>query len=209
MFLVIPVVSTEVGPDWASEINEALTLVDSHDHSAGKGTQITPAGFVIDDDLDFNTSYAATNMYGAYLASHAASLGATKQGLIYRVGTNLWYNNGSGTAVQITSGSSVNASGTGTVTASTPSAYPYTVVTGDAQKVLLVSTGSARTLTLPSASNPMFFMIKDVSGSAQTNNITVNPDGADTIEGAASWTIRENYNCTGLVSDGVSQWFVV
>ena len=43
MALDLPVVGSTAGPDWATKLNAAITTVDAHDHTTGKGVQI-PAG---------------------------------------------------------------------------------------------------------------------------------------------------------------------
>lgn len=209
MLLVIPDVSSTIGPDWATLLNEALQRIDQHDHSTDNGTQINLSAINVNTDFDLN-NYSLENVNAAFLKDQAASLASSNVGCLYRVGSNLYYNNGSGTAVQITSGASVNASGSGVIEASIISSYPYTILTGDAQKVLIIDTTSARTLTLPAATNSMFVMIKDGNGSAQTNNITITPDGTDAIDGvSSSYLMKSNYQSIGLVSDGVSNWYVV
>ena len=54
MNMPIPVVGVDPGPNWALNINASLTVVDSHDHSVGKGVQITPAGMNINASLVIN-----------------------------------------------------------------------------------------------------------------------------------------------------------
>lgn len=207
MLLVLPTPEQTIGPDWASQIIQALNDIDEHDHSDGKGAKITQSGINITADLEFN-NFNATELAGAVLASQAAT--SATPGKLHRVGNNLYYTNAAGVAIQLTTGSSVNAPGSGEISADTPASYPYTVVTGDAQKVLLIDTSAARTINLPAATNAMFFMIKDKAGTAQTNNITVTPDGTDTIDGANSnFTLNSNYGSWGFVSDGVSAWYVV
>ena len=211
MSLDLPVVSVTLGPAWAASLNAALSLVDSHDHSPGKGALITPAGMLINADVDYN-NYNAYDLRSARLIGHAAALNvATDIRCIYAVGGNLYYNNEAGVAVQITSGSSVNSSGSGAWGITAPGAYPYAVVSGDAQRVITVATsGAARTIELPAATTAMYCIIKDSEGAAQTNNITVTPDGTDTIDGdAADYIINENFGARGFISDGVSAWYVV
>ena len=49
-------------------------------------------------------------------------------------------------------------------------------------------------------------IIKDVGGSANTNNITIATEGSETIDGSASSTISSNYGVVRLFSDGTN-WF--
>jgi hypothetical protein len=110
----------------------------------------------------------------------------------------------------LTNGGSINAAGSGLLSYSLIGAYPYSVTTGDAQKVLGVTTSSARTLNLPAATNAMAFWVKDATGSASSNAISIVPAGADTIDGvAATWTITEAYGARMFISDGTSGWIVL
>lgn len=73
----------------------------------------------------------------------------------------------------------------------------------------LVDTGSARIITLPAASNNFTFIVKDVTGSAFANNITIARDAAEDIEGvAADFLIDSSLSSTTFVSDGTDWWIV-
>lgn len=72
----------------------------------------------------------------------------------------------------------------------------------------LVDTGSTVTITLPAPAADAHVRIKDSTGTANANNITVNPNGAETIDGAASFTMNSNYEAKIFVSDGTN-WFVM
>lgn len=68
---------------------------------------------------------------------------------------------------------------------------------------------AARTVTLPAANavhNGKMYIFKNKTGSA--NNVTINPAGADTIDGSASLVLTAGQFAT-LVSDGTSLWNVV
>ncbi len=85
----------------------------------------------------------------------------------------------------------------------TPGAYPYTTVPQDA--VIIVDTTSARTiipLALPTTGQ--VHRIKDNTGLAGTNNITITPSGKN-IDGAASYVITTNYGAVDIVYNG-TQW---
>lgn len=92
-------------------------------------------------------------------------------------------------------------------------AVNYSVGTADAKLIAVTSTAAPRTITLPSAAALAAgdqVIVKDESGGAATNNITVARLGGDTFEnGGASMTISTNYGVLRLYSDGVSRWFVI
>jgi len=206
MLLVLGIPEVEIGPEWAEEIVTAFGRVDQHDHTEDNGVPITPAGMLINADLEMN-GFALLESKYVELNNSGAVAGL---GLLYRNGNNLWYNNAAGVPIQLTTGTVVNAPGSGVISADTPASFPYSVVSGDAQKVLLVPTNTAKTLNLPAATTTMFFMVKDSTGQAQTNNISIVPNGTDVIDGSNStFKIEENYGARGFVSDGVAAWYVV
>ncbi|NJO62539.1 MAG: hypothetical protein HC836_31225 [Richelia sp. RM2_1_2] len=51
-------------------------------------------------------------------------------------------------------------------------------------------------------------VIKDYSGNATTNNITIATEGSELIDGSATASINANWGAISLVSDGVN-WFIV
>lgn len=115
MQLPIPIAGQETGPQYATDINNALTVIDSHTHLPGSGVAITPDAININSDLTFNASNSGINMFSSQFASQASALGSTVSNAVYVVAGNLFYNNSAGTPVQITSGSSVVGSA-GTIT---------------------------------------------------------------------------------------------
>ena len=78
-----------------------------------------------------------------------------------------------------------------------PGAYPYTIVTSTDFYRILVDTTAARTINLPAASGPHSpvsgdcWVIKDNTGGAGANNITIQGNG-NTIDGGASVVINTN-----------------
>lgn len=70
-----------------------------------------------------------------------------------------------------------------------------------------VSTASARSLTLPSPSSGCIIKIKDKTGTASTNNITLLRAGSEKIENvAASFVYATDFGAIELVSDGTDWW---
>jgi hypothetical protein len=113
MQLVLPVVGTEIGPDWANEIIAALNKIDLHDHTSGSGAQVSLASLAVNDDFDLN-QYAIYNI--ADLQFYVNPTLPSTNGVIYRYGDDLYYNDGAGNKIQITSNGTLNMAATGTIT---------------------------------------------------------------------------------------------
>jgi hypothetical protein len=110
MNLTLPVVSQTPGPTWASEINADLSLIDSHNHTSGQGLLVPVAGLDINSDLSLDT-HALTDVTKVVLLNGASATNNS----VYAVSGNLWWTNGGGTPVQITSGNTVNVGATGNI----------------------------------------------------------------------------------------------
>jgi hypothetical protein len=214
MSLSLPTVSVTAGPTWASQLNAALETIDVHDHSSGKGVRITPAGMTIDDDLDFDGNNI-DDLRALRLGNQSSALGsASDVRCVYVYGGDLYYNNASGTQIQLTSGAQVSASGGSTSNTWTETSVSsnHTISASDTYVVLKVSTAATRTITLPLASAVSagrFFLIKDSTGSGATNAITLSRAGSDTIDGASSQSLSIDYGAWFVVSDGTSAWHLV
>lgn len=108
MNLPVPAVGIEPGPDWATDINNCLTIIDSHTHTPGSGAPITASAIQITTDFPFN-NHAATTLQASVYTSQA-TLATLKA--VYVIGNELFYNDGVGNAVQLTlNGSIVGTSG--------------------------------------------------------------------------------------------------
>lgn len=208
MGLELPVVSSTLGPEWASLLNAAMDVVDAHDHSDGKGPKVTPAG------IDIN---AALSMAG-YALQQAASLAlnnktsadTAERRSLQAINQDLYYITSAGFAVRLTNGTSIVNTG-GLIEINSPASYPYTVVAADlANMILADSSGGAVTINLPAASDgELYVFIKDATGSAQTNNISITPNGSDEIENVnATYLLDWNNASVGIISDGASKWHI-
>ena len=67
-----------------------------------------------------------------------------------------------------------------------------------------VDTTTPRTLTLPAVSEQLWLGIKDVTGSAATNNITLATPGAENIDGDPTFLIESDYGMLAIGSDGTN-----
>lgn len=84
-----------------------------------------------------------------------------------------------------------------------PGAYPYTIIA--ANSAIIVDTSAARTINMPAIpATGQLNVIKDGSGTANVNNITVQGNG-NNIDGAASQTMNVSYQSMTLIWNG-TQW---
>lgn len=112
MNLTLPVPSTTPGPQWATQVNSAFSVVDQHNHTFGSGVPVPTSGLNINADLPFN-SHAALGLTSVTFSGANVALA----GAIYADPSgNLYYNNSGGTPVQITAGNSLSATSLGGIT---------------------------------------------------------------------------------------------
>ena len=123
MNLTLPVPTVTLGPEWAEELNAALEVVDEHDHSPGKGALVPATGLDINDNLSIQSN-ELTDVDTVKMDDHVAvKTGLTDIRNIYPVNGDLYYNNNSGVAVQLTSGNSIATPSSPVVPAGIISAY--------------------------------------------------------------------------------------
>jgi len=212
MLLSLPTVTQQPGPEWASMLNAAIESIDSHDHSSDKGVKITPSGLEINADLDISNQ-VFYNFKSVKFQEQVSTLsGSTYSNSIYSVNGNLYFTSGSGTAIQITDGGSiVSTPSSASIFETTSITTNLTIGNSDTFVYLIVDTSVARTITLPLASGVSagrIYYIKDSSGLSETYNITVNTQGSDTLDGAASQTLSSNYGTWTIIGDGSASWYI-
>jgi hypothetical protein len=105
MNLPVPVVGQETGPEWATDINNCMSSIDSHDHSAGRGVPITPDGLNISSDLPYNSNNLT--LVRSVRFSPNPSIGVSDLDALYCEGVDLYYVDGNGNQVRITQSGSV------------------------------------------------------------------------------------------------------
>jgi hypothetical protein len=114
MNLPVPVVGVDPGPDWATQINNCLALIDSHTHTTGSGVQINPSGININADLSFAGNNLTLVRSTRFQNQTSTLSGVSDLNCAYSSGTagDLYYNDGSGNRIRLTqSGSIVGTTG--------------------------------------------------------------------------------------------------
>ena len=139
MNLTVPGIGTELGPQWANDLNSDLSIVDSHNHSTGQGVQITPSGININSDLGFNGN-SASNVSDIILGPQSGN--PASNFAIYAKGVDLYYTDGNGNHVQITSGGGVNGSPGSISNLMSPASASYISASGTFQWQQDVSTAA-------------------------------------------------------------------
>ena len=109
MNMILPDVSVTPGPEWASELNEALQVVDTHDHSDGFGKKVTPAGIDINMSLDVNEQ-SLLNVQKVSLVNQDDPLNGVENACSVSFSDgNFYITNSGGVAVQVTDGNQVKS----------------------------------------------------------------------------------------------------
>ncbi len=102
MLLPIPDIGTELGPQYAIDINNCLTIIDQHSHLPGSGIPIVAAALNINADLPFN----AQNITGLRALRFTPQPIITPAGLdlgeLFESGVDLYYNDGAGNQIRLT-----------------------------------------------------------------------------------------------------------
>lgn len=86
-------------------------------------------------------------------------------------------------------------------------AADYTAL-AENQLILCDASGGAFTVTLPAAATATGLMVRVKKTDASANAVTVDGDGAETIDDSATLVINTQYTAVALVSDGVKWWIV-
>lgn len=192
MNLVLPTIAVDSGLAWEQAMNANSAIIDQHNHSLGSGAQIGSGGVVVDSDFAFNNNNAISLQSVRFQQQTVALAGAEDLSCLYSTtgAGNLYYNDGAGNQIQITSGGLVNATASGISSGTATASFVGSVLVVNAASntpanvqcasVLIGNTGvsgskfvtlnpqpamgSNYSLTLPSVQAATGFMVLDTSG---------------------------------------------
>lgn len=173
MNLPVPGVGSEPGPQYATDINNCLTLVDQHDHSNGSGVQITPSGININSVLSLNNNFLS-NAAGMTFTAQSVT---PANGTVYENGLDLYYVDGVGNNVRLTQSGAVSGTPGSIANLVSPASASYVA----ASKTFVWQSGTGIAANLDAAS----ILIR---------NITPNSTNAITLQAPAS--LSSSYTIT-------------
>ena len=125
MSLTIPLVSTQPGPAYATNVNNSLTILDSHDHTSGNGVAVPTAGLNINADLTINDFALTDAGHIDFTVQGSPLAGASFPGTVYVSGVDLYYNDINGNQIQLTAGGQPNTAAGNISGLSSPAAASY------------------------------------------------------------------------------------
>jgi hypothetical protein len=222
MNLLVPVVGAELAPTWASDLNVSLGTVDSHNHSSGQGVQINPDGLDINATLTFNSN-AATALGIVGLTAQGTGVAVPVNDSIYVSGVDLYYQDGNGNAVRITSGGAVNATSSGIASGTATASFVSSVLvvdqsTGvgapiDAATYILRYNGSypspignAIVLAAPSSLSGTYQVTLPATAPASNGSfLTENTSGVLSYSNVDGATLAWSAGVLSIATQGVSQ----
>lgn len=208
------IIGTTLDPEWAQNHEDNWDVLNTHNHAGDEDPKIPTAGLDIDNDLNLN-GFNLTDFRSAIFNNLTTDpSNPTDICSVYWKNGNLYANNSAGAHVQITSGTGLN------ISVGAANAYEiklinanYPIIPADTFTYGQVdSTSTAITIFLAAANTiaaGRFYIFFDASGNSETNNITFNASGSDTMNGTTdNYLAKKNYGGWLFVTDGSSQWFV-
>lgn len=218
MNLPVPAVGLDPGPQWASDLNSCLTLVDQHNHSSGSGVQITPSGLNINGDLPLNNNNLTLVRSVRMQVQGATLTNIADRACIYAVGVDLYFTDGNGNAIRITQSGGIAGTPGAIANLSSPASATYvaanqtfvwqsaanTAANLDAGFLILRnSTANSKGLTLSApAAMGANYTITFPSLPAQTNVVTLDSSGN---MGSVAWdAVGQNMTSVGANAIGAT-----
>jgi hypothetical protein len=113
MLLTLPTPGQEPGPDWANDLNVAMETVDSHDHTAGKGTPVPATGLYIGSDLNWNSNNVLGLRSSRFISQTGALSTSDDKSCIYFSNGDFFVNDSAGHQIQLTASGGLNAASIG------------------------------------------------------------------------------------------------
>lgn len=210
MGLPISVVGITTGLQWEQNLNFSLTLIDAHDHSPGKGVPIAASSLNINTDLTINNNNLTLVRSIRFQPQSAALSGASDLGCLYEAGVNLYYNDGNGNQIQITSGGAVNATSSGISSGTATASFVSSVLVVNAAASTPANIQVASVLLGNNVANSKYLTLSPPNSMAANYGLTLPPlpPGTKIMTLDSSGNITAPYtvdNSTIVISSNVIQ----
>ncbi len=139
MGLQIPAAGSTPGPEWFAAIINSLNIIDAHNHSIGEGVQVNQDGLFFTGPVPFEDQALTEVQYLQFIPSTVSSLYS-----VFVNGVDLYYYDGNGNTVQLTSGGAVNATSSGIISGTATASFvgPVLVVNAAATTPANIEVGS-------------------------------------------------------------------
>ncbi len=109
MNLVLPGVGQTLGPQYATDLNNSLTIIDTHNHTAGYGVPVPSSGLNINADLTMANNNL-TAIKSLRMQPQSILSGPSDLTCMFVNALDLYYNDGAGNHVRITQSGGVAGS---------------------------------------------------------------------------------------------------
>lgn len=174
MDLPVPQVGLDSGPQYATDINTCLTLIDGHNHSPGYGVPISSSGINLTTDLPVNSNNL-TLVRSVRFTPQSVAIPATSPdiGSVYVAGLDLWYNDLAGNQVQLTSGGLVNATSSGISDGTASATFSAGVLVVDAAANTPANIQAASLLMGNNVANSHYLTLSPPSAMGANYNVTL------------------------------------
>lgn len=217
MGMPLPVAGQTSGPDYALDNSASLTIVDSHDHSSGKGVQITPAGINLNSDLSLQSNNLTTIRSSRYAVQPSLLSGGLDLACVYVSGVDFYFNDGNGNQIQITKDGSIAGTSGSIANLASPASASYVSANGtfvwqsDASKAANMDGGSVIIRKLTTSSPGITISAPSALSSNYTLTLPSTPPGSQQLlqmDASGNVTTTPQYtvdNSTIVAPSGVLQ----
>jgi len=210
MLMPVPVVGSESGPQYATDVNNCLTIIDGHNHTPGLGVQIPVSGLNINADLSLNGNNLTAARTLRLQVQNSTPAGSSDLDCLYVTGVDLYYIDGNGNNVRITQSGGVAGSPGSISNLTSPASAAYvsadstfvwqsaanTSANLDCASILIRnltanskaltlnppnSMGSNYSITLPSLPAATSFLTMDTSGNISASIVSPSNPSSESI----------------------------
>lgn len=122
MNLPVPIVGQEPGPQYATDVNSSLNIIDGHNHTPGYGVPVPSNGINYNADISANNNRLTSIKSLVLLPQNPLLPGVTPDlDAVYASGVDLYYNDGNGVQIRLTQNGTI-AGTAGSISGLTPPA---------------------------------------------------------------------------------------